>query len=100
MNLKFQYKFGSTWLLLTDTRIRKILSKINFKLGLTKTYITFRSFRRSGATLAFNSQVSVQRIKDCPVTVYSRIFKKITQLVKILLLLLPNYCNNAPTLGL
>ena len=60
----FQYKINSTWVVLTDTRIRKCLSKINVKMGLPKNYFTFHAFRRSGATLAYKSQVSVQRIKD------------------------------------
>ena len=60
----FQYKINSAWVVLTDTRIRKCLSKINAKLGLPKNYFTFHVFRRSGATLAYKSQVSVQRIKD------------------------------------
>ena len=60
----FQYKIGSTWLVLTDTRIRKFLSKVNLRLGLEKNYFTFHSFRRSGATLAYKSHVPVQCIKD------------------------------------
>ena len=60
----FQYKIGSTWVVLTDTRIRKFISKINTKLGFPKYYFTFHAFRRSGATLAYKSQVSVQHIKD------------------------------------
>ena len=60
----FQYKTGSTWVVLTDTRIRKFLSKINTKLGFPRNYFTFHAFRRSGATLAYKSQVSVQHIKD------------------------------------
>ena len=60
----FQYKIGSTWVVLTDTRIRKCLSKINTKLGFPRNYFTFHAFRRSGATLAYKSQVSVQHIKD------------------------------------
>ena len=60
----FQYKIGSTWVVLTDTRIRKFLSKINTNLGFPRNYFTFPAFRRSGATLAYKSQVSVQHIKD------------------------------------
>ena len=60
----FQYKVNSVWITLTDTRIRKCLSKINVKMGLPKNYFTFHAFRRSGATLAYKSQVSVQHIKD------------------------------------
>ena len=60
----FQYKTGSTWVVLTDTRIRKFLSKINTQLGLPRNYFTFHAFRQSGATLAYKSQVPVQHIKD------------------------------------
>ena len=60
----FQYKTSSAWVVLTDTRIRKCLSKINLKMGLPKNYFTFHAFRRSGATLEYKSKVQVQRIKD------------------------------------
>ena len=60
----FQIKCGASWQVLTDTRIRKFLAKINLKLGLSKSHYTFHSFRRSGATLAYNSQVPVHQIKD------------------------------------
>ena len=59
----FQYKVNSVWMVLTETRIRKCLSKINVKIGLPKSYFTFHAFR-SGATLAYKSQVPVQSIKD------------------------------------
>ena len=60
----FQIKSGVIWQVLTDTRIRKFLAKINLKLGLPKTYYTFHSFRKSGATLAYNSKVPVHQIKE------------------------------------
>ena len=60
----FQHKASSGWVVLTDTRIRICLSKINVKMGLPKNYFTFHAFRRSVATLAYKSQVSVQHIKD------------------------------------
>ena len=60
----FQIKCGASWQVLTDTRIRKFLAKINLKLGLSRSHYTFHSFRRSGATLAYNSQVPVHQIKD------------------------------------
>ena len=82
----FQYKINSAWVVLTDTRIRKCLSKINAKMGLPKNYFTFHAFRRSGATLAYKSQVSVQRIKDHVTYIRTML------MVKILPLLLPSYC--------
>ena len=60
----FQFCTNGSWTVLTETRIRKILSKINNNLGFPKNYYTFHSFRRSGATLAYNSQVPVPYIKD------------------------------------
>ena len=73
--------------MLTDTRIRKYFSKIDVKLKL----FHLDSFKRSGATLACNVQVSLDHIKDHdPWTsncVWSYI-KKITLLVKILYLTL------------
>ena len=52
------------WQVLTDSRIRKILSKINQKLHLPKNYYTFHAFRRSGATLAYEIEVPIKEIKD------------------------------------
>ena len=49
---------------MTDSRIRKTLSKLNQKLGLTKIFYTFHAFRRSGATLAYKAHVPIQGIKD------------------------------------
>ena len=40
----FQYKNGSTWVVLTDTRIKKFLSTINMKLGFPKNYFTFHPY--------------------------------------------------------
>ena len=59
----FQFPVADKWQVLTDTRIRKCLSKINLRMGLTCNYYTFHSFRRSGATLAYNSHVPLQTIK-------------------------------------
>ena len=49
---------------LTYSRIRKFLSKINVKLGFPQNCFTFHATRRSGATLVYKFQVSVQCIKD------------------------------------
>ena len=48
---------------LIDSRIRKVLSKLNVKLGFPSNKYTFYTFRRSGATLAYNSNASLQSIK-------------------------------------
>ena len=60
----FQVKVSDKWQVLTDTRIRNCLSKINKKMGNTPNYFTFHSFRRSGATLAYNSHIPLQSIKS------------------------------------
>ena len=59
----FQLKSLAGWVLLTDSRVRKTLKHINLALGLNPSYFTFHSFRRSAATLAFNSHVPIQSIK-------------------------------------
>ena len=59
----FQMKTVNGWVVITDSKIRKVLSKLNKKLGFPSGHFTFHTFRRSGATLAFNSQVSIQKIK-------------------------------------
>ena len=59
----FQIQTTKGWSILTDTRIRKTLSTLNVKMGYHKHYFTFHTFRRSGATLAFNSQVPIQKIQ-------------------------------------
>ena len=60
----FQFYTNGRWLVLTDIRIRKFLAKVNLKLGLPMNYYTFHAFRRSGATLAYNSKVPIPQIKD------------------------------------
>ena len=59
----FQYKYMVGWKVLIDSKIRKTLSLINKKLHLSPHFFTFHAFRRSGASLAFNSNVSLQEIK-------------------------------------
>ena len=61
----FQIKNAAgDWQVLTDSRIRKTLSKINQKLCLPKNYYTFHAFRHSGATLAYEIDVPIKEIKD------------------------------------
>ena len=59
----FQWKGLAGWVPLTDSRVRKTLKRINVALGLNPSFFTFHSFRRSAATLAFNSHVPIQSIK-------------------------------------
>ena len=59
----FQFKSGSIWLPLTDNRVRSHLKNVLSLLNLPPAFITFHSFRRSGATFAFNHNVSLQEIQ-------------------------------------
>ena len=58
----FQYKMSTQWVPLTDTKIRRHFNNILWKLNLHNCNITFHTFRRSGATFAFNSNVNIQEI--------------------------------------
>ena len=60
----FQILCFGNWVPLTDTRLRKQLSKILKFLQLQDKNITFHSFRRSGATCAFNSNIPMQHIQS------------------------------------
>ena len=55
--------FSGGWKVVTDSRIRKVLAKLNQKMGLEKNHYTFHAFRCSGATLAFRAHVPIQKIK-------------------------------------
>ena len=52
------------WVPLTDTKVRRNFNQILIRLGLQHSGITLHTFRRSGATLAFNSNVSIQNIQS------------------------------------
>ena len=59
----FQFYGPGGWSPLIDSRVRKVLKAINKKLGLNPSHFTFHSFRRSGATFAFNSHIPVRSIQ-------------------------------------
>ena len=59
----FQIYSAGRWTVLIDSRIRKVLANLNEKLGYPKNKFTFHTFRRSGATLAYRSNASLQSIK-------------------------------------
>ena len=59
----FQYKLAHQWVPLTDTKVRRHLHLILSRLGLAASGFTFHSFRRSGATFAFNNNVALQNIQ-------------------------------------
>ena len=48
---------------LTQAQVRTHLAKVLRVLGLDPTLYTFHTFRRSGATLAYNLNVNIQKIK-------------------------------------
>ena len=75
----FQIKLHGRWVPLTDTRVRKHLKRILTKLRCQKSNITFHSFRRSGATLAFNSNVSLQGIQAQGTWTSDCVWRYITQ---------------------
>ena len=54
---------GSRYVPLIQSKIRKFLCIIVTNQGLDPSTHTFHCFRRSGASLAFNSDVSLQAIK-------------------------------------
>ena len=59
----FQYHTCNGWVPVTDTRVRKILQKLNASLGLRSHYFTFHALRRSGATFAYRAHVPIQEIQ-------------------------------------
>ena len=59
----FQIQNASGWHPPTDIAVKKSLRVINMTLGLDPHFYTFHSFRRSGATFAFNGHVPIQHIK-------------------------------------
>ena len=86
----FQLPSAGVWQPLIASRIRKVLSKLNVKLGVAPNHYTFHSFWRSGATLAYNAHMPIQSIKhhgswvsDC-----GHIYRKTALIVLILLPLL------------
>ena len=59
----FQYKVADSCVPLTDARVRRHLNLIFDRLGLAGAGFTFHSFRCSGATFAFNNDVTLQNIQ-------------------------------------
>ena len=60
----FRIQTTSGWVVVTDNKIIKVLSKLNIKLRFLRGLVTFHTFRRSGATLVFNSHVPIQKMKQ------------------------------------
>ena len=59
----FQVKVEQTWVPLTDTKVRRHFSLVLSKLNLDNSGYTFHTFQRSGATVVFNNNVSLQNIQ-------------------------------------
>ena len=60
----FQIRTTHGWQVLTDSRVRKVLAKINQELRLPSNFYTFHSFRRSGASLAYGIDIPVKEMKE------------------------------------
>ena len=60
----FQVRTPHGYQTITESRLRKVLAKLLAKMGLPKGHFTFHTFRRSGATLAYNAHVPIQSIKS------------------------------------
>ena len=52
------------WVPLTDTKTRRNFHQFLLTLGFHNSKISIHTFRCSGATLAFNSNVSIQNIQS------------------------------------
>ena len=75
----FQIKCYGRWVPLTDTRLRKCLSKLILSLGWSNKNLTFHSLRRSGATWAFNSNIPLQHIQSHGTWTSEAVWSYITQ---------------------
>ena len=59
-----QFRVGMVYQPLIDTRVRKHLKNILSLLKIQDQNLTFHSFRRSGATFAFQHNVALQNIQQ------------------------------------
>ena len=59
----FQFKMLNNWVPLTDSRVRAHLKDVLILCGKDPDFISFHSFRRSGATFAFDHNVPLQDIQ-------------------------------------
>ena len=55
---------AAQWVPLTDTKVRRNFTQILTRVGLQHSGMSLHTFRHSGATLAFNSNVSIQNIQS------------------------------------
>ena len=75
----FQIKCYGRWVPLTDTRVRKCLTKVILILGWSHKNLTFHSLRRSGATWAFNSNIPLHHIQSHGTWTSEAVWSYITQ---------------------
>ena len=59
----FQIKTSKDWVVLIDSKMRKVLSKLKVKMGFSPSHFTFHTFLRSGASFAYNSHMPLGSIK-------------------------------------
>ena len=64
---------------ITNTKVRRHLKIILANVGLQASGITIHSLRRSGATLAFNSNVPLQEIQSHGTWTSNCVWRYITQ---------------------
>ena len=67
------------WIPLTDTKVRRNFFPILSRLGMQHSGMSLHTFRRSGATLAFNSDVSIQNIQSHGTWTSDCVWRYITQ---------------------
>ena len=67
------------WIPLTDTKVRRNFFQILSRLGMQHSGMSLHTFRRSGATLAFNSDVSIQNIQSHGTWTSDCVWRYITQ---------------------
>ena len=73
----FQFPNGQLWCPLTDSNVRKHFKVVFCRLALQDAGITFHYFRRS-ATVAFNSNVSLQNIQRQGTWISECVWRNIT----------------------
>ena len=57
------YKLAQEWIPLTDNRVKHHFALILGKLNLSQTGFTFHTFHCSGATFAFNNDITLQNMQ-------------------------------------
>ena len=77
-SLLFQYKGETKWLPLTDNQVRRHFKTLLCRLQLQDSNRTLHAFRRSGASFAFNSNVSLQDIQSHGTWTLECVWKYIT----------------------